>query len=84
MDASRIVKSPNKYAFLALECLLQYIHTHKHEAMFYPAKPIRPDQTIKHILSKIQSQTISHHVLFILLTLPSEMSFLTDGLCGQM
>ena len=29
-------RNPNKPAFLALEHLMQYLHTHKHEPIFYP------------------------------------------------
>ena len=39
-------KSPTGMAFEALDYLISYLHHHMHEPIFYPAKPIGPEELI--------------------------------------
>ncbi len=50
-------RNPNKYAFLALEHLIRYIHSHLHEPIFYPRCTIHGTESIQYNFSSKQSQT---------------------------
>ena len=59
-------KNPNKLAFHALEHLMWYLHTHSHEPIFYPRRPMGPPQTIKYQFSHTQSlhYTLSSYLTY--------------------
>ena len=50
-------KSPTSMAFEALDYLMHYLHHHMHEPIFYPAKPIGPDELITYVWSPHQQQS---------------------------
>ena len=52
-------KNPNKHAFLALEHLMHYLHTHSHEPIFYPRQRLGPEHPITYKFSQKQSSTYS-------------------------
>ena len=49
-------RNPNKYAFIALEHLMQYIHSHVHEPIFYPRRKINGHEQIQYKFSTKQSK----------------------------
>ena len=48
-------RAPNKPAFLALEHLMRYLHTHIHEPIFYPHTSTSSSQQIQYMFSLKQS-----------------------------
>ena len=50
-------KSPTSMAFHALEHLITYLKHHLHEPIFYPAKPIGPDELVTYQWAKQQQST---------------------------
>ena len=59
-------RNPNKPAFLALEHLMWYLHTHFHEPIFYPRITLGPPQTItyKFSTSQILRYTLSSYLVY--------------------
>ena len=47
-------KSPTSMAFEALDYLMSYLRHHMHEPLFYPAKPIGPEELITYTWPKDQ------------------------------
>ena len=47
-------RNPNKPAFIALEHFIQYLHSHKHEPIFYPARLAHGHQNIQYKFSPKQ------------------------------
>ena len=52
-------RNPNKQAFIALEHLMRYIHSHLHEPIFYPKRHIAGTEKIDYKFSTKQSQQYS-------------------------
>ena len=50
-------KSPTSMSFQALDYLMCYLHHHMHEPIFYPTKPIGPDEVITYTWSRQQQST---------------------------
>ena len=67
-------RNPNKLAFQALEHLMRYLHTHFHEPIFYPRKPLGPPQTITYQFSPTQSMEY---------ILPSHIAYFSDSAFGN-
>ena len=49
--------SPTSMAFLALDYLMSYLHHHLHESIFYPKKPISPDELVTYTWLRQQQTT---------------------------
>ena len=58
-------KSPTSMAFEALDHLMAYLMHHIHEPIFYPAKPIGPDEIITYYWSKHQKSTYTTKSTYI-------------------
>ncbi len=67
-------RNPNKYAFLGLEHLMQYLHSHLHEPIFYPCRPMGSPQTIDYHFSPKQS---------LQYLLPSNYIYCSDSAFGN-
>ena len=50
-------KNPNKPAFIALEHLMQYLHTHVHNPIYYPSIPATTTRPITYNFSPTQTRT---------------------------
>ena len=50
-------KSPTAMAFQALDYIMCYLHHHMHEPIFYPNKPIGPDEAITYKWSRQQQNS---------------------------